>query len=163
MDELLTLRVAEGLSRWACALPGEDIVAALDGEPLTGGRTLVLTGGGAHHVRVGSPEVLGIIAAAVAAGSLELVDGDLPPVEDDEESLARLEIAEIERAALIPERDAALTQTSRDMIAQWRETSPDGSGRLELNAALVAAREAGVQEWEGRIAEAAQAAVEEVA
>lgn len=94
---------------------------------------------GRHEVDA-DPDLAAAIAAAGAAGVLKVIDGQVPAVEDDEESLAKQEVALAARAGLYEQRDRELAAIGPD--------DPD-------------AREAALDEWEQRMAEASQEALEE--
>lgn len=113
--------------------------------------------GGRHNIDTPGPELAAALAAAAAAGVLKVVDGGVPreAVESDEDSLAKQDIALAARAELIAERDRALAAVSRDVLADEPDL-PD-EDRVERVAAVMHDRQ---DEWEQRMAAAAQKAVE---
>ena len=99
-----------------------------------------LEGGSRHDVGDADAELAGAVAAAVHAGALVLIDGDLDAgaVESDKESLRKLKVADAARGELYAERDEELRAADAESAADK------------------------LAEWETRMAEAAQAAVEKV-
>lgn len=85
----LTVRLVPGLSQWAY---GDRYVPA--GEDCT------------------VPDDDGAVSAAVAAGVLELLEGEPTPVESEEDSLAKYELAQGAKADLYAERDAEIYEAS---------------------------------------------------
>lgn len=94
----VTVELAPGVSSWAHG----------DGDA-------VLTAGQLHEVDVtGKAELREALAAAVAAGALRLIEGDLPDaVESQEDSEAKQSAADEACAPLYAERDRELNRLSR--------------------------------------------------
>lgn len=115
---------------------------------------------GGRHTIDPDAETAAAITAAVAAGALVLIDGDLDDgaVESDEESLRKLQAADAARAELYAERDREL----REVGTTLREAADDERDPDELAATVAEAQQDKLAEWDARMAEAAQTAVEEM-
>lgn len=141
---MLTVEVAPGLASWSYG-----------DTTLHGGR----------HTLDPDAETAAAITAAVAANVLVLIDGDLDDsaVESDKESLRKLKVADAARAELYAERDEELRYVTSEAIAA--NAVADESDRLEpeaLSEQVTQAAADKLAEWEQRMAEAAQTAVEGV-
>jgi hypothetical protein len=156
------VEVAPGISRWAYDDDGDVVSLA----------------SGSQHELDATGDLAAAVAAAVDAGVLALVDGELPKraaVESQEESEAKYEKAAQARAPLFAERDRALYGVSRqDLSDEDLDDHPDaersGDGTYDTFRASVdyvhAAAEAGseyhqvILDYEDKMAQAAQEALE---
>lgn len=106
-----------------------------------GDHDLQLEAGAEHELKGLSKGALAAVGAAVAAGSLELVSGTVPKVETDKASFAKQATADKAREELYEARDQEVTE------AVHADASDEQIEHI-------------FDVWEGRMAEAAQKALE---
>lgn len=116
-----------------------------------------LAGGTSHNIDA-DPRLANAIAGAAAAGTLRIIEGDVPAdaVESDEDSLKKQDVAMRARTELIGDRDRALAAVAQDVLNDEPDLAPED--RVQRMAQV---RQERIEEWEQKMNEAAQKAVEE--